>query len=137
MAAVPARSVGGGVVGTDDASDDGTAVAAAELSGVRVTPVPSLVAVGTPAVSGGTVGVGEADSADVGDGDGVEGNDGSGDVVRLVAGGGASGGVGVVGPSGLAKCSGTAMRAATAHVAPRPAAVRRRRRRDALRRTAS
>lgn len=120
-------------------ADDGSAVAA-ELPGVRGSVgVPSPVAAEGAAVSvgaGGTVGVGETDS--VGDADGVGVGDGPGGVVRLVAGGGASGGVGVVWPpSGLAKWSGRAMRAATATAAPAPAAVRRRRRRDALARIAS
>ncbi|MFI7408419.1 hypothetical protein ACIBU0_07100 [Streptomyces sp. NPDC049627] len=104
------RAVGGDVVGSEVGvadGDDGSAVAAGPL-GVRVR-----------------------------DSDGVGTGDGSDGVVRLVVGGGASGGVGVMGPSGLAKYSGTAMSAAATQVAPSPAAARRRRRRDALRRIAS
>lgn len=130
-----ARAVVGADVGVADGVADVSAVAA-ESPGVREPPVPSLLAAEGPAVvCGGTVGAGKADPVD--DSDGVGVGDGSGGVVRLVAGGGASGGVGDVGPSGLVKYSGTAMRAATAQVAPSPAAVRSRRRRDALRRIAS
>ncbi|MCL8010954.1 hypothetical protein [Streptomyces sp. AS02] len=129
------RAVDGAVVG----AEDGTAVAAEPLGVRGSVGVPSLAeaeGAAVPAGAGGTVGRGEADS--VGGSVGVGVGDGSGGVVRLVAGGGASGGVGVVWPpSGLAKWSGRAMRAATATAAPAPAAVRRRRRRDALARIAS
>ena len=115
----------------------------AEPPGVREPSVPSLLAAEGRTVSLGAVGVGEGEGDPVDDRDGVDDSDGVGvgdgsdGVVRLVAGGGASGGVGDVGPSGLMTYSGTAMSAATAQVAPTPAAVRRRRRRDALRRIAS
>lgn len=129
---VVGTAVGSAVV-VDDDVDDGAGVAGEPREG--------------PAVSGGTVRVGEAeppvDSLGVAVGDGSDGvgvgvgtGPGPG-VVRPLVGGGASGGAGVGGPSGLARYSGTAMSAATAQVTPAPAAVRSRRRRDALRRIAS
>ncbi len=84
--------------------------------------------------SDGTVGVGDADRGDDADGVGIA--DGAGGVVRLLAGGGASGGAGDVGPSEVPSWSGSATSTATAQVTPAPIAVRTSRRRDALRRIA-
>ncbi|KUL37308.1 hypothetical protein ADL12_18200 [Streptomyces regalis] len=91
--------------------------------------------------SRGTVGVGDADRGDdaegvgIADGGGV--TDGAGGVVRSLAGGGARGGAGDVGPAEVPRWSGSATRSATAQVTAVPIAVRTSRRRDALRRIAS
>ena len=94
------------------------------------------------------VGSGLENSGLEGSGDGSDGADGvdgsaelggvdrSGGAAGLVAGGGAIGGVGDSGPP-EDRSSGTATRAATAHVSPAPAAARSSRRRAAPRRIAS
>jgi hypothetical protein len=77
------------------------------------------------------------------EGDPVSGREGEGDPARgcvgagLLAGGGASGGVGGVRVPDVANSVGTVMRAATAQVTAVPAAARSRRRRAAARRIAS
>ncbi|WP_159042627.1 hypothetical protein [Streptomyces curacoi] len=129
--------------------DDAAGVGTAEPPATRPSPAapPSsargLAEESAPAVPGGTVGVGDtdrlvgADRVDGAEGLGVGGADGAAGVVGPLVGAGASGGVGDVGASEAPRRSGSATSSATAHVMPTPAAVRSRRRRDAVRRIAS
>ncbi|MER7374247.1 hypothetical protein [Streptomyces lanatus] len=93
--------------------------------GIAVAPGPGVLD-----GAGGVVRVGDAE------GDGV-GEVWAGGVVTSLAGGGASGGAGVVGVSERPRGSAISRAAATAQVTPTPAAVRTSRRRDALRRSVS
>jgi hypothetical protein len=114
---------------------DGAGVGSAGLLGVRVPSVRGVSVGREDSLSRGTVGVGSAVRGE--DADGLGMADGAGGVVRSLAGGGASGGAGDVGPSDVPRLSGRATRRATAQVAPAPIAVRTRRRRIALRRIVS
>ncbi|KMS68902.1 hypothetical protein ACM01_37115 [Streptomyces viridochromogenes] len=115
---------------------DGAAVGSAGPLGVGRVPSVREVSVGSAvAACGGTVGVGDAVRGE--DADGLGTADGAGGVVRSVAGGGASGGAGEVGPSDVPIWRGSATRRAAAQVRAAPIDARTTRRRVALRRIAS